>query len=98
MSTDPTFNCCIWVAGLASSAATFPLEVVRKRIMVGAVAGRLAPRNLSHMVQVILEEEGLRGFYSGFAASCLKVMPASGLSWTCYEKCKEVLHVDVPQT
>lgn len=88
----------MWVAGLASSAATFPLEVVRKRIMVGAVAGRLAPRNVSHMVQVILEEEGLRGFYSGIGASCLKVMPASGLSWMCYEKCKEVLHVDVPQT
>lgn len=82
------------LAGLASSAATFPFEVVRKRMMVGAVVGKRTPRNFGHTVQLILEEEGVRGLYQGIAASSLKVMPASGLSWMFYEKCKQLLHVD----
>lgn len=85
-------------AGLVSSAVTFPLEVARKRLMVGSVAGRSTPRNFGHTMKIILQEEGVRGFYRGISASCLKVMPASGLSWMCYEKCKEVLHVDTQQT
>lgn len=79
--------------GLTSSALSFPLEVARKRLMVGMLEGR-RPTNMINIIRTIIEEEGLKGLYRGWSASCLKVMPASGLSWMFYEAWKDFLLIE----
>lgn len=80
------------MAGLGSSVGTFPLEVARKRLMVGRFPAGSTP-SMFKLLREVLREEGLKGWYRGVGASCLKVMPSSGLSWMFYEACKDAFHV-----
>ncbi|KAH0450007.1 hypothetical protein IEQ34_020699 [Dendrobium chrysotoxum] len=78
-------------AGAISSSATFPLEVARKHMQVGAVNGRQVYKNMLHAILSILEKEGIGGLYKGLGPSCMKLVPAAGISFMCYEACKKIL-------
>ncbi|CAD6334469.1 unnamed protein product [Miscanthus lutarioriparius] len=78
-------------AGAISSTATFPLEVARKHMQVGAVGGKKVYKNMLHALLSILEDEGVGGLYRGLGPSCMKLMPAAGISFMCYEACKKIL-------
>lgn len=78
-------------AGAISSSATFPLEVARKHMQVGAVGGRKVYTNMLHALLSILEDEGVGGIYRGLGPSCMKLVPAAGISFMCYEACKKIL-------
>ncbi|KFK29849.1 hypothetical protein AALP_AA7G186700 [Arabis alpina] len=79
------------LAGALSSTATFPLEVARKHMQVGAVSGRVVYKNMLDALVTILEHEGILGWYKGLGPSCLKLVPAAGISFMCYEACKKIL-------
>ncbi|KAI3996209.1 hypothetical protein MKX01_005312 [Papaver californicum] len=78
-------------AGAISSTATFPLEVARKQMQVGALSGRQVYKNMLHALTCILQQEGLPGLYRGLGPSCMKLVPAAGISFMCYEACKKIL-------
>ena len=78
-------------AGAISSSATFPLEVARKHMQVGALSGRQVYKNVVHALASILEQEGIPGLYRGLGPSCMKLVPAAGISFMCYEACKRIL-------
>ncbi|XP_077220967.1 mitochondrial substrate carrier family protein [Tasmannia lanceolata] len=79
------------LAGAIASSATFPLEVARKHMQVGALSGRQVYKNMLHALTSILEQEGLGGLYRGLGPSCMKLVPAAGISFMCYESCKRIL-------
>ncbi|KAG2691501.1 hypothetical protein I3843_08G012900 [Carya illinoinensis] len=79
------------VAGAISSSATFPLEVARKHMQVGALSGRQVYKNVIHALLSIVEQEGIQGLYRGLGPSCMKLVPAAGISFMCYEACKRIL-------
>lgn len=79
------------LAGALSSTATFPLGVARKQMQVGAVGGRVVYKNMLNALIRILEQEGIGGWYRGLGPSCLKSVPAAGISFMCYEACKKIL-------
>ncbi|KAM6553494.1 hypothetical protein CsatB_014256 [Cannabis sativa] len=74
-------------AAAISSCATFPLEVARKQMQAGAFNGRQY-KNLLHALLSIIEREGISGLYRGLGPSCMKLIPAAGISFMCYEACK----------
>eukprot|EP00250_Pteridium_aquilinum_P007055 c16850_g1_i1 orf=81-1421(+) len=78
-------------AGAFASASTFPLEVARKQMQVGALTGRPAYDNVFHALSSLLEQHGPAGLYRGLGPSCIKLIPAAGISFMCYEACKRVL-------
>ncbi|XP_057477655.1 adenine nucleotide transporter BT1, chloroplastic/mitochondrial [Actinidia eriantha] len=78
-------------AGAISSSATFPLEVARKQMQVGALSGRRVYKHVLHALSSILEQEGIQGLYKGLGPSCMKLVPAAGISFMCYEACKRIL-------
>ncbi|KAL3650710.1 Adenine nucleotide transporter bt1, chloroplastic/mitochondrial [Castilleja foliolosa] len=79
------------LAGAISSTATFPLEVARKHMQVGSLCGRQVYKNVFHALASILEQEGWNGLYKGLGPSCVKLVPAAGISFMCYEAMKRVL-------
>ncbi|XP_019054001.1 PREDICTED: probable mitochondrial adenine nucleotide transporter BTL1 isoform X3 [Nelumbo nucifera] len=78
------------LSGLTASTISFPLEVARKRLMVGALQGKCPP-DMAAALSEVIREEGFLGLYRGWAASCLKVMPNSGITWMFYEAWKDIL-------
>ncbi|PSS18193.1 Mitochondrial adenine nucleotide transporter like [Actinidia chinensis var. chinensis] len=81
------------LSGFTASTISFPLEVARKRLMVGALQGKCPPHMAAALSEVV-REEGLMGLYRGWGASCLKVMPSSGITWMFYEAWKDLLLVE----
>ncbi|KAM6547947.1 hypothetical protein CsatB_019623 [Cannabis sativa] len=81
----------LYRAGAISSTATFPLEVARKHMQVGALSGRQVYKNVIHALACIIEHEGIPGLYRGLGPSCMKLVPAGGISFMCYEACKRIL-------
>ncbi|XP_022891391.1 probable mitochondrial adenine nucleotide transporter BTL1 isoform X3 [Olea europaea var. sylvestris] len=78
------------LSGLTASTISYPLEVARKRLMVGALQGKCPP-HMSAALSEVVKNEGIKGLYRGWAASCLKVMPNSGITWMFYEAWKDIL-------
>ncbi|KAK8523508.1 hypothetical protein V6N13_113453 [Hibiscus sabdariffa] len=84
-------------AGAVSSMATFPLEVARKQMQAGAINGRHC-RNMMEALTSIVEKEGVAGLYRGLGPSCMKLVPAAGISFMCYEACKRILAEEKEET
>ncbi|OAY67590.1 probable mitochondrial adenine nucleotide transporter BTL1 [Ananas comosus] len=82
-------------SGLTASTISFPLEVARKRMMVGALQGQ-RPAHMVAALSEVVSEQGLLGLYRGWGASSLKVMPSSGITWMFYELWKDILLVGKP--
>ncbi|XP_077238561.1 putative mitochondrial adenine nucleotide transporter BTL1 isoform X2 [Tasmannia lanceolata] len=80
------------LSGFTASTISFPLEVARKRLMVGSLQGK-CPSHMAAALAEVTQERGFRGLYRGWGASCLKVMPSSGITWMFYEAWKDVLLV-----
>ncbi|XP_039004651.1 probable mitochondrial adenine nucleotide transporter BTL1 [Hibiscus syriacus] len=55
------------LAGFIASTISFPLEVARKRLMVGALQGKCPPNMVAALAEVIRDED-LTGLYRGWGA------------------------------
>ena len=57
--------------------------------MVGTLQGKCPP-NIAAALSEVVRDEGFIGLYRGGGASCLKVMPSSGITWMFYEAWKDI--------
>jgi solute carrier family 25 phosphate transporter 23/24/25/41 len=60
-------------------------------VQVGAIKGRVVYTSTLDALQGIAKERGIQGLYRGLGPSCLKLVPAAGLSFMCYEALKRIL-------
>lgn len=84
---------CGAVSGIASSTATFPLDLVRRRMQLEGAAGRARVYNtgLAGAFRHILHEESIRGLYRGILPEFYKVVPGYGIVFMTYETLKKLL-------
>ncbi|GFY93228.1 mitochondrial substrate carrier family protein [Actinidia rufa] len=84
---------CGSLSGIASSTATFPLDLVRRRKQLEGVAGqaRVYQTSLLGTFKHIMRTEGLRGFYRGILPEYYKVVPGVGIVFMTYETLKKLL-------
>lgn len=71
------------VAGIVSRTAVSPLEVVATAQMV-----RGGNKSLLGELSDILRNEGIKGFFKGNGANCIKVAPTRGVQFFMFEKFK----------
>ncbi|KAF8395175.1 hypothetical protein HHK36_019117 [Tetracentron sinense] len=84
---------CGSLSGIASSTATFPLDLVRRRMQLEGAGGR-APvykTGIFGTFRHISRTEGLRGLYRGILPEYYKVVPSVGIVFTTYELMKVLL-------
>ncbi|PIN11673.1 Mitochondrial solute carrier protein [Handroanthus impetiginosus] len=84
---------CGSLSGIASSTATFPLDLVRRRMQLEGAAGRARVYNsgLLGTFRHIIHTEGLRGLYRGIMPEYYKVVPSVGIVFMTYETLKKLL-------
>ncbi|GFY82159.1 uncharacterized protein LOC130793012 isoform X1 [Actinidia eriantha] len=88
---------CGSLSGIASSTATFPLDLVRRRMQLEGAGGRarVYTTGLFGTFGSIIRNEGLRGLYRGILPEYYKVVPSIGIVFMTYEKMKQILS-DIP--
>lgn len=76
------------VAGLVSQTASYPLEVIRRRMQVGGAVGDGHRMRIGETAKMIMRERGFRGFFVGLTIGYAKVMPMAAASFYTYERFK----------
>lgn len=76
------FGAC---AGLIGQSASYPLDVVRRRMQTAGITGH--PRtSIACTLSIIVREEGVvRGLYKGLSMNWLKGPIAVGISFTTFD-------------
>ncbi|KAH7553753.1 hypothetical protein ACOSP7_029400 [Xanthoceras sorbifolium] len=84
---------CGSLSGIASSTATFPLDLVRRRMQLEGAGGRARVYNtgLFGTFGHIIKSEGMRGLYRGILPEYYKVVPSVGIVFMTYETLKMLL-------
>lgn len=80
-------------AGLVSQTASYPLEVIRRRMQVGGAVGDGRRATMTQTARKIFLERGLRGFYVGLAVGYIKIIPMTATSFYVYERGKWIFGI-----
>lgn len=62
-------------AGMAGQTASYPLEVIRRRMQVGGAMGDARFPSIAETAVKIFRERGIRGFFVGLSIGYVKVIP-----------------------
>ncbi|GMH44368.1 hypothetical protein BSKO_12302 [Bryopsis sp. KO-2023] len=86
---------CGGLSGFVSSSATFPIDLVRRRMQLQGQRG-LARQytGYAHAAREILRTSGWRGFYTGIVPEYCKVMPGVAIVYATFELVKRIMKVD----
>lgn len=78
------------VAGVTAATSCYPIEVIRRRQMMGELAGL----GVGDALAALVRAEGAAALYRGVFVNMAKVALSNGLGFVLYEVMKDVLHVD----
>lgn len=81
------------IAGLISQTASYPLEVIRRRMQVGGAVGDGHRLRIGETASMIFKERGFRGFFVGLTIGYVKVVPLAAVSFYTYERMKLLLGI-----
>lgn len=81
------------IAGFVSQTASYPLEVIRRRMQVGGAVGDGHRLRIGETARRIWIEKGWRGFWVGLGIGYFKVVPMAAVSFFVYERGKLLLGV-----
>lgn len=83
------------VSGFLTATATFPLDVVRRRMQVYGRQHQGQPVSYRQIIQQITSQgRGIRGFYVGILPEYCKVVPGVAIAFCTYETLKGMWHVE----
>ncbi|CAD6573569.1 MAG: hypothetical protein TREMPRED_000858 [Tremellales sp. Tagirdzhanova-0007] len=94
LATRPTTRdlSCGAVAGAVSQSASYPFEVVRRRMQVGGARGG-SGINWRDAIRGIYEKGGWRGFFVGLSIGYLKVIPMTSISFATWQLMKRAMEI-----
>ncbi|GLB37842.1 putative mitochondrial carrier (TC 2.A.29) family protein [Lyophyllum shimeji] len=81
------------VSGLLAQTASYPFEVIRRRMQVGGITRPDRWLRLDETVRAIWQCGGWRGFYVGLAIGYLKIVPMTAVSFAVWQGTKRLLDV-----
>ncbi|GFZ44822.1 Mitochondrial carrier protein LEU5 [Saitozyma sp. JCM 24511] len=94
LESRPTqkYLACGAVAGMVSQTASYPFEVVRRRMQVGGAfkGGGISWREA---VSAIYQARGWRGFFVGLSIGYIKVVPMTSISFATWQFMKRVFEI-----
>lgn len=76
------------LAGFVGQTASYPLEVIRRRMQVGGAVGDGHRLRMAEVTRQVWSEAGWRGFFVGLTIGYVKVVPMVATSFYVYERGK----------
>ena len=80
-------------SGAISQTASYPFEVIRRRMQVGGITRPDRWLRWSETILTIWKASGWRGFYVGLTIGYLKVVPMTAVSFAVWQSGKRLLNV-----
>jgi hypothetical protein len=84
---------CGFVAGILAQTVSYPFDVLRRRMQIYHIAPHLQTDkyDLKGLALSIYYKEGLAAFWRGLSVNFLKVAPATGISFYCYNLMRNMI-------
>lgn len=79
------------VSGAVAQTASYPFEVIRRRMQVGGITRPDRWLRLGETIRAVYQSRGWHGFYVGLSIGYLKVVPMTAVSFTVWQGCKRLL-------
>lgn len=79
---------------MIASALTYPHEILRTRMQLKSDLPASIQHRVLPLVITTFENEGFKGFYSGFAANLLRTVPASAITLVSFEYVRDLLRAN----
>jgi solute carrier family 25 phosphate transporter 23/24/25/41 len=92
--SGPASLLCGCMSGVVTATATFPLDVVRRRMQVEGQGRAGALPSYGEVIRKILATRGAAGFYTGLVAEYCKVVPGVAIAYGTYEAMKSLTEAD----
>lgn len=84
------------MSGLIAQTITYPGDTIRRRMQTNGIGGaERIYKNDWDCVKVVFRREGIRGFYKGLAANCVRCIPGAGIQFLAYDSLKWGLGISV---
>ncbi|KAF8462043.1 putative mitochondrial carrier protein [Kalaharituber pfeilii] len=81
------------LAGLCSQTASYPLEVIRRRMQVSGAVGNGKFLRIGETAATIWRTNGFRGFFVGLSIGYVKIIPMTATAFFVYERSKLYLGI-----
>jgi solute carrier family 25 protein 16 len=81
------------LSGAVAQTASYPFEVVRRRMQVGGITRPDRWLGWGETVRSIWQSRGWRGFFVGLGIGYMKVIPMTAVSFTVWQGGKRLLNV-----
>jgi solute carrier family 25 protein 16 len=81
------------VSGAVAQTASYPFEVVRRRMQIGGITRPDRWLRWGETVSTIWKNSGWRGFYVGLSIGYLKIIPMTAVSFAVWQSGKRILDV-----
>jgi len=81
------------VSGAISQTASYPFEVVRRRMQVGGLTRPDRWLGWGETIRAVYASGGLRGFFVGLSIGYLKIIPMTGISFAAWQGFKRMLEL-----
>jgi solute carrier family 25 protein 16 len=92
--STPIGDLCIGaVSGAVGQTASYPFEVVRRRMQVGGLTRPDRWLRWGETIRAVWHSGGWRGFYVGLGIGYLKVVPMTAVSFAVWQGVKRLLGV-----
>lgn len=75
-------------AGLVSQTASYPFEIIRRRMQIGGAVGDGRRNGIAETARKIFFERGIRGFFVGLSIGYIKTVPMTATSFYVFERGK----------
>ena len=79
------------VSSFSGVTVAYPLQLIRTKLQSSGLPGRPAYSGLLHVVNDVLQRDGIRGFYRGIGATFCKAIPASAIGYVGFEGASKAL-------
>lgn len=79
------------VSGVLGQTASYPFEVIRRRMQVGGITRPDRWLSWRETMLAIYKQGGVKGFYVGLSIGYLKIVPMSAVSLAAWEAGKRIL-------
>lgn len=76
------------MAGLVSQTASYPLEIIRRRMQIGGAVGDGRRAGIAETARRVFMERGVKGFFVGLTVGYIKIIPMTATSFFVYERSK----------
>jgi solute carrier family 25 protein 16 len=81
------------LAGAVSQTSAYPIEVIRRRMQVGATVGDGHRMRIGETAKLIFRERGIAGFFVGLTIGYAKIIPMVAVSFYVYERGKTIFGI-----